>query len=190
MTPENSYMFRKYIHCKECRRTNSTKWQKANLHSLPPELRWPKKIHCVHGHELTLENTFQRFRKGKKDGRKCIQCSHDEHKRFRKKYPDVMYRGRIKSQNGIRYGRDYDRDAQLASQGGACALCGITSLTWGKGFTKVWHTDHEHGREGTHRGVLCGACNTALGRIEPLWDKVTSYLAKYARGTGDSKETT
>ena len=146
-----------------------------------------QKTHCVHGHELTPENTFQMYDStGTKDGRRCRECHRASQRKLAKEDKHGSHaRSRQKSQDGIRYGRDYDRDAQLASQGGACAICGVTGLTWGKGFMKVWHTDHEHGQEGTHRGVLCGACNTALGRLEPLWDKVTAYLAKYARRTGD-----
>jgi recombination endonuclease VII len=81
-----------------------------------------------------------------------------------------------------------ERDEVLAAQGGACAICGITGLTWGKGFARVWATDHKHGQEGTHRGVLCGNCNTALGKLEPHMDKVITYLAKYAAEQGASTE--
>jgi hypothetical protein len=34
-------------------------------------------------------------------------------------------------------------------------------------------------KSGTHRGVLCAWCNTALGRLEPMMGKVTAYLEKY-----------
>lgn len=37
------------------------RYAKANLHPLPPDIRWPKKTHCVNGHELTPENTIQNF---------------------------------------------------------------------------------------------------------------------------------
>jgi hypothetical protein len=148
-----------------------------------------QKSHCKHGHELTPENSYQTFKNGKKNGRACIQCAHVLHKDYRRRNPEVMQRSRRKSQDGLRYGRDYDRDAQLASQGGACAICGITGLKWGKGFNNVWHTDHVHGKEGTHRGVLCATCNTALGRLEPFMDKVIAYLAKYAVEQGTEKST-
>ena len=72
-----------------------------------------------------------------------------------------------------------ERDALLESQGSACGICGRTGLKWGKGFNDVWHIDHEHDKPGTHRGILCAYCNTALGRLEPHMDKVLAYLAKY-----------
>ena len=77
------------------------------------------------------------------------------------------------------YGRDYDRQETLASQGNACAICGRTDCHWGKGFNDVWHTDHSHDKPGTHRGVLCASCNTSLGKLEPFMDKVIAYLAKW-----------
>ncbi len=110
----------------------------------------------------------------------CRECNRQRSEAFRLKDPERARRLKNINQNARLYGRDYDRDAQLDSQGNACAICGKTGLKWGKGFNNVWHTDHVHGKEGTHRGVLCGTCNTALGRLEPFMDKVIAYLAKYA----------
>lgn len=66
-----------------------------------------------------------------------------------------------------------DRDALLAAQGGACAICGGPPL--GKG---VYHLDHDH-ETGNVRGLLCHACNTSLGgfRDDPeLLRKAIAYL--------------
>lgn len=41
--------------------------------------------------------------------------------------------------------------------------------------------DHEHEKPGTHRGILCAWCNTALGRLEPNMQKVLEYLAEYGK---------
>ena len=144
-----------------------------------------KKTHCKYGHEFTPENTWIHPRKGWRWCRTCIRIAGKKH---REKYPWKMTEKRIKSQNGLRYGRSYDRDAQLASQGGACEICGRKDCTWGKGYANKWHTDHKHGQEGTHRGVLCGNCNMALGKLEPHMDKVIAYLAKYAAEQGASTE--
>jgi hypothetical protein len=72
-----------------------------------------------------------------------------------------------------------ERDAILTAQGNACKICGRTDCTWGQGFMNVWHIDHDHDKPGTHRGILCGYCNTALGRLEKNLDKVLDYLAAY-----------
>lgn len=183
MTPENTYTFRGYTQCKECRKIN----RRADYHrSHPnPNPRGSKpKEFCIHGHAMTPENTKQRYRNGTKDGKKCIICRRLEQAVYRAQHPEVMNRSRMNSQGHQRYGMvDYlqEREALLAEQGGACAICGVTGLKWGKGFTKVWHVDHPHGQERSHRGVLCATCNTALGKLEPYLEKVITYLAKYAR---------
>jgi hypothetical protein len=94
-----------------------------------------------------------------------------------------MYRSRIESQMTKRYGPDMTlagRDALLASQDNACPICNRSDLKWGYGFNDVWHIDHPHDKPGTHRGVLCARCNTALGKLEPFFDKVVAYLKKYS----------
>lgn len=121
------------------------------------------KTHCKRGHKFTLDNVYIIPKTGSRTCRKCRYVS--------------------KNNFGVKHHYGMlsiaDRDALLASQGGACAICGRTGLHWGKGFMNVWHIDHEHGKEGTHRGVLCGFCNTALGRLEANMDKVLEYLAKH-----------
>lgn len=50
------------------------------------------------------------------------------------------------------------RDAMLAAQGNACAICKATDT----GKAKWWHVDHCH-TTGKVRAILCHACNSALG---------------------------
>src|SRR5208337_870920 len=117
-----------------------------------------QKTHCIHGHELTGESTIQTFHpKGWKNGRKCLLCKSVEHRRWRDKNPEHMYRSRIESQMRFRYGINSieERDAILVSQGNACAICRRTDCTWGKGFQNVWHIDHDPSKPGTYRGILC-----------------------------------
>lgn len=47
----------------------------------------------------------------------------------------------------------------LAEQGGRCAICRTGAPL---GPQRRWHMDHDHAT-GALRGVLCAACNTALG---------------------------
>ncbi len=180
LKPETVYVFRGYARCKECRRVNRNKsYHKYSSHA--PRGPIPKQF-CIHGHELTPENTYQTFKNGKKNGRVCRQCNRDLQKDYRQRNPDIMYRLRIESQMTTRYGPDMTlegRDALLDSQGNACPICGRTGLTWDKGFNNVWHIDHPHDKPGTHRGILCARCNMALGRLEPFFDKAVAYLKKY-----------
>lgn len=57
-----------------------------------------------------------------------------------------------------------ERDALIALQGGACAICGRAG--------EALQVDHDHrhcpGHDGCRqcvRGALCGRCNRALGQI-------------------------
>lgn len=64
-------------------------------------------------------------------------------------------------------------EAMIAGQGGVCAICGLEE--WGKKGPMV---DHDHAT-GLVRGILCWACNTAVGMVRDrpeIADKVASYL--------------
>jgi hypothetical protein len=71
-------------------------------------------------------------------------------------------------------------DAKHADQGFLCAAC----LTDDPGFKGGWHTDHDHAI-GLVRGILCQACNVALGyvkddpaRLRALANYVEAYRAE------------
>ena len=182
-TPENSYTHEGVVQCKECRRVNRNKSYRRYNPPIPPEIRWPKHSHCVHGHELTPKTRMP----CKGGGSKCRVCHNLRMKVRAQERPEYMYKSRIESQMHLRYGIESieERDELLASQGDACAICGRTGLTWGKGFKDVWHVDHVHGQEGTHRGILCATCNLALGKLESHMGKVLEYLAKHKRKLSD-----
>jgi hypothetical protein len=63
----------------------------------------------------------------------------------------------------------------LQSQGGVCAICGLTGQTWAE---RNLHVDHDHVTLEV-RGLLCGRCNVGLGffsdNVEML-KKAISYL--------------
>jgi hypothetical protein len=77
--------------------------------------------------------------------------------------------------------------AFMAAQGGKCAICGYESLPWddtqrrSRGMkTPGLHVDHCHD-SGRVRGLLCGACNTALGSFKDdseILAKAIEYLKK------------
>ena len=58
-------------------------------------------------------------------------------------------------------------------QGKVCAICGTDDPRG-----KNWHTDHNH-ETGKIRGILCGWCNTAIGKLQEnpdLFDLAKIYL--------------
>lgn len=63
--------------------------------------------------------------------------------------------------------------AIFKNQGNVCAICGGDDPRG-----KNWHTDHNH-VTGKVRGILCGCCNTALGKFnedKKLLEKAALYL--------------
>ena len=78
------------------------------------------------------------------------------------------------------YGITYDQfTAMLDSQSGCCAICGIKMVVWeGQGKTDCACVDHCHAT-GVIRGLLCGACNRAIGLLKDdpaILDKASQYL--------------
>lgn len=71
---------------------------------------------------------------------------------------------------------DYDR--MLAEQGGVCKICG--GISKGESFTAL-AVDHDH-KTGLVRGLLCRACNAALGQMEDdpaLLRAAAAYLESF-----------
>lgn len=189
MTPENTYQVyrngvKNGLMCKTCQPLAGSGKRGPN-----------KRKFCKYGHELTVENTYQCLEKNGsiKDGRKCKLCACRLSSSHRKRFPDKHYKFGIESQMRLKYGIDSiaARDAILASQGGACAICGCTDCTWGKGYNKKWHTDHAHNGTVNYRGILCSNCNLALGQLEGHIDQVVKYLSKFTvvlnKGEDDEK---
>ena len=55
------------------------------------------------------------------------------------------------------YDREYDR--MVEAQGGLCAICEQPP----SGKRPTLHVDHKHG--GDVRALLCGNCNTGIGKL-------------------------
>lgn len=67
-------------------------------------------------------------------------------------------------------------EALFDSQGRVCAICDTDEKRG-----KNWHTDHNH-VTGKIRGILCGWCNTALGKFQEnkeLLRKAAAYIDEH-----------
>jgi hypothetical protein len=65
----------------------------------------------------------------------------------------------------------------LAAQGGCCAICRAEA----PGGQGAWHVDHDH-RSGAIRGLLCHACNLAIGLFmddEQVLTAAVAYLDRF-----------
>lgn len=88
-----------------------------------------------------------------------------------KKRAEIHRRWRLQKDYGITV-EEYD--ALMAKQGSCCALCGKAS--------KKLDVDHDHDT-GKVRGLLCRACNVALGNLGDSVAGLTRAL-DYLKGTG------
>lgn len=65
-----------------------------------------------------------------------------------------------------RYGLTKEQfDALLQSQQGVCAICQQPETVIVRGRLRPLHIDHDH-TTGRVRGLLCSACNTAIGKMK------------------------
>jgi len=82
-------------------------------------------------------------------------------------------------------------EAMLERQSGQCAICmrkwqdcaPAKRVRYEVIFLQYLYVDHDH-RDGKVRGLLCNACNTAIGLFEERPGRITaalSYLARTSR---------
>lgn len=116
-------------------------------------------------------------RKGVSDGRAstCKFCNNsrtrfDKHGKYN---PDKDRRKHLLRTYGIT-SEDYDR--MLAEQNGTCAICHRPERIKGRSLC----VDHCHST-GEVRGLLCNACNIAIGKLEDNLDYIKNAL-KYLGG--------
>lgn len=74
-----------------------------------------------------------------------------------------------------------DYTKMLAAQNGVCAICFRPETATCRGRVRSLAVDHDHETDMV-RGLLCGACNSALGLLGEDKDRIRSlvvYLEKY-----------
>lgn len=106
---------------------------------------------------------------------KCRKCRTDSESKRRLQDLDAYYLAKVESKYGItkeQYFLLYEEAC------GACQVCG--TVPTGKGPYRSLNVDHDHAT-GKVRGLLCAACNKALGyaRDNP---QILRKLANYLEG--------
>ena len=131
----------------------------------------------------------------KRSGRKCglqshcIECTKKKNKEWLQENREYKLK---KSRAHYRENKDYWKDTKLRyhygigfdrysqmleDQGGVCAICGGLDKS-GKDLA----VDHNHS-SGVVRGLLCSACNTAIGSAcedIQILEKMIAYLKRHA----------
>ena len=119
----------------------------------------------------------------------CFRKLQNERYHCKKDDPEFLRRKRssgrrydLKSNYGI---TEEEYDKLLKAQDNKCAICGKTEENSGRKLS----VDHCHTSNGI-RGVLCTACNTALGKFKDdvhLLEMAIKYLKEYeVRTTSDA----
>lgn len=124
----------------------------------------------------------------------CKKCHYERSKRWRAAHPERVAELTRNSNMKRHYGITPERyEEMVREQGGGCAACGGPPTRTGGGTVR-FVVDHDHGccpgiKSCGHcvRGLLCNACNRALGyavdspdRLERLRD----YLVRSSKAFG------
>jgi|11_taG_2_1085331.scaffolds.fasta_scaffold00723_18 hypothetical protein len=123
--------------------------------------------------ELNAKN--KAYREKNKERLKAYREKNKEKIRaYTKKYKEKHYANQLKRLYGIGL---HEYNLMLTEQKGKCACCGIHQNE----LTRNFAVDHDHDT-GLIRGLLCGNCNTAIGKlgdnIEGLM-RALNYLEKH-----------
>jgi len=112
----------------------------------------------------------------------CKSCADAYRKEYQVKNPEAGTDRHYRRVFGITL---QDVKQMLQKQDGKCALCSRElSVLQGRGFSTIAHVDHDH-VTGKVRGILCGNCNTALGKLGDSIESIERVLSYLKRTTND-----
>ena len=107
----------------------------------------------------------------------CKQCNANKYKKWKTKNRASYLKSTTNSALKIKYGIDLsDYEKLFKEQNGQCKICGATKP--GRKGIKRFAVDHCHATNKI-RGLLCMACNTAIGLLKEnpnLFDAAKQYL--------------
>ena len=105
----------------------------------------------------------------------CRDCTAAFRREAQPRYRENHRSRRMQRMYGV---TEAEFEAQLAAQGGVCAICGSSERDH---FGRM-HLDHDH-ETGRFRGVLCFRCNHMLGKALDDPDRL-ARAAEYLREGG------
>jgi len=102
----------------------------------------------------------------------CMACKRENGAKYRNENRDRIQRKSRLARYGI---SEAEFKRLWVKQGGACAICGKLFAD------EEYHIDHDH-ESGEVRGLLCAACNTAIGLFKDsaaVLDNAIKYLNQH-----------
>ena len=144
---------------------------------------------CAHCGQSKPRSEFYKETRGKDGIRTCCkECFRAADTVRRASEPEKQREMRWRSQLKRTYGIDADDYYQMmATQGGACAICGSED---GGGKNGVLQVDHDHNGGGV-RGLLCEDCNNMLARAHDdpkILAAAAEYLRVHKNGDGHGRK--
>jgi hypothetical protein len=175
--------------CRTCATERLHCWAQVEAHPVVTGRRYVQEgdgpLLCTRCGRSLVRSAFYTFDDG--TGRryfrpKCKQCMGAEQAAYQRVYRKTEKPQRTNRDRLLRkkYGITVDEyDALLASQDGRCAIC-RTDQPGGPTPESAFHVDHSHD-DGRVRGLLCRACNTALGLLGEDPGRIRTLLAYIER---------
>lgn len=132
------------------------------------------------------EEFYQARKPGARTHPWCKQCASAYRKQWRKDRSEVA-RSLDKRYRKKRYGLvEGEFDSMFLAQKGVCLICGQPETRSNQHGTMTISIDHHHGT-GRVRGLLCSACNTAIGLLQDD-PKIIRRAAAYVQAFNSSHE--
>jgi len=165
-TPDQYYKDSRYplgdIHCASCRRAKVKQWRINNLEKAKA---------------IQLASRLRNPEASRARAKKWHYDNKEKHLAYmavrRRVYADQILSGKLKSTFGITLS---EYNALLAKQNGGCAICNKTA----EQNKKRLAVDHCH-KSNKIRGLLCSACNQAIGLFKDqivLMKSAIKYIRK------------
>lgn len=161
--------------CKECRRKSRDTDAYRARETARAKLAYAKDPEKHRG------NT-RRYREKNRDNPIYLEARRATTRKWHRANPRKVKDGQLRAKYGITIDQ---YEAMFAAQGGACAICGETSLGLDAHGKRMTHFPVDHDSEtGIVRGLLCGRCNVGIGQFRHrshLLRSAIRYLSRTLR---------
>lgn len=151
---------------------------------------WPKLTRFKNGNnkDCRIENLCEGFHLENKFNWKTKEGKSGYQKEYRAQFVEKFRFDGIKRRFGI---SEEEYKAMIIGQKGCCDICKQPETAMRNGKLLALAVDHNHDT-GEVRGLLCGKCNTFLGKAKEdigILTNAISYLQKHAEKVSEEEDT-